>query len=133
MFLLLLKITKVCCIPMCKNQGLPNAHFGHNLNSEFCIHQPLLFYTLGLEIIVFENRQVQKTSVTSCESKQKFDLFDLSLLFLSYTSPSPANDWAFLGDVDRRAEMSVRVWKCCFIVETFRHYNFGSNALFEIL
>ena len=35
------------------------------------------------------------------------------------------------GDFDSRAEMSVRVQKCSFMVETLRHYSFGPNVALE--
>ena len=46
---------------------------------------------------------------------------------------TPAIDGYFPGYLDRRAEMSVRVQKGRFIVETLLHQNLGPKVLLETL
>ena len=48
-------------------------------------------------------------------------------------SSTPANDGKHPGDFDSQAEMSVRVWKGDFIIETLWHYNLCPKVLFEIM
>ena len=56
----------------------------------------------------------------------------LSVIWLTDLQ-SPANDDKFPGGFDRWAEMSVRVWKGGFMVETLLHYIVGLNVLFITL
>ena len=39
----------------------------------------------------------------------------------------------FSGDLDGWVEMSVRLWKGSFMVDTLGHLNFGPNVVFETL
>ena len=64
----------------------------------------------GSVTYLFEAEHSKILSVV-CESKH------LVLGIVLFELETPANDRAFLGDVDRQAEMSVRVWKGGLMVE----------------
>ena len=52
---------------------------------------------------------------------------------LFFLTLDPANNGEFPGNVDRQAEMSVRVWKRCVMVDILGHSIFCPNVVLETL
>ena len=108
-----MKLRKTCVVfHVQENRELLNALFRWNLDYELCIWSPLGF-TRGVRKLLLRNSEITEISSFGCKSKHVFFL----LLFLSSRPQQTIEEIL--------AEISVRVWKGGFLVETPRHSNLG--------
>ena len=101
--------------------------FQKNVNMYVTIYLFILVYCM---YIMYSSLRVEITK------KKMLVLYRLRIQVVfsiaRFELQTPTNDGKNRGDFDSRADMSVRVWKGGFMVETFRHSIFGPNVVFEI-
>ena len=76
--------------------------------------------------------QKKKGTKTKHDIAQAANTTIVLLKFAHFELQIPANDRDMPGDFDSGAEMSVRVRKGGFMVETLRHQNDGPNVIFKL-